>query len=112
MDTIATEDDLKAIESPHQPDYDSIGGCVCGESYPCTTRGLVAEVRRLRADKEALSSALRMAASTFRSKAVSADSMRRQADGWYDIADRHGTPHPLAADMEGVFARDRNAEPA
>ena len=48
MDTIATEDDLQVIESPHRPDYDSFGGCVCGESYPCTTRGLVAEVRRLR----------------------------------------------------------------
>ena len=48
MDTIATEEDLQVIESPHQPDYDSIGGCVCGESYPCSTRGLVAEVRRLR----------------------------------------------------------------
>lgn len=41
--------DFDAVVAPHQPDYDSVGGCVCGESYPCTTRLLVAEVRRLRA---------------------------------------------------------------
>lgn len=43
-----TEEQLRDVERPHQPDYDSIGGCVCGEVYPCDTRVLVAEVRRLR----------------------------------------------------------------
>ena len=47
-----TDADLGSIEDPHEIDYDSVGGCVCGESYPCTTRGLVAEVRRLRAKLE------------------------------------------------------------
>jgi hypothetical protein len=42
------DDQLDAIASPHQPDYDSIGGCVCAESYPCSTLALVAEVRALR----------------------------------------------------------------
>ena len=41
--------DLDAIRSPHQPDYDSFQGCVCGGTYPCTTLGLVDEVVRLRA---------------------------------------------------------------
>ncbi len=40
-------DRLEQIVSVHQTDYDSIGGCECGESYPCTTRSLVNEVRRL-----------------------------------------------------------------
>jgi hypothetical protein len=38
------------ILSSHQVDYDSIGGCVCGESYPCTTRMLVTKARNLSAE--------------------------------------------------------------
>ena len=45
---------LDAIASPHQPDYDSVGGCTCAESYPCSTLGLVGEVRALRAERDRL----------------------------------------------------------
>ena len=45
-----TDADLSTIAQPHQPDYDSISSCVCGEVYPCTTLWLVDEVRQLRAD--------------------------------------------------------------
>ena len=42
-----THEQIDAIAAPRQTDYDSVGSCVCGESYPCSTLALVAEVVRL-----------------------------------------------------------------